>query len=177
MHHSGVRASNEQYRNGELLRSADVDFFDFDEQGVTSVIQEPYTVKPGDSFRLSCFFDSMNKTFGKEGTNEMCDVFIGYYPRQVAPPGFNFMCGPGMGTRVCDSVWEPTLLNNSGLLERQFGSSGRTCSFLGTTVGDISLGGVLIVLVALASIGFFLFASLRGEKVPQPEYHASVNIA
>lgn len=65
MHKSGVRMTNSQFRNNEEIRTGQVEYFDFDQQGGFGVIQDPFTIQPGDSFRVSCEYHAMEgEVFG-----------------------------------------------------------------------------------------------------------------
>ena len=53
MHETGVRAVNEQIRDGEVVRESSVDFFDFGAGGIQHARQEPFALQAGDGFRTS----------------------------------------------------------------------------------------------------------------------------
>jgi len=74
---------NEHIRNGEVIRTSVVDFFDFDQQGSQPVQQETFEILPGDSFRTRCYFngDDDSVKWGAGSHEEMCISFLTYYPR------------------------------------------------------------------------------------------------
>jgi hypothetical protein len=76
MHISGRRMFNQQIRNGEALRVATVDYFDYEQQGTMNVVQDPYTIEPGDAFQTKCYYDSQNERFGLASQDEMCIAFL-----------------------------------------------------------------------------------------------------
>jgi hypothetical protein len=74
MHQTGVRISNELVRNGNVVHEGHIDFFDFAQQGNQAVLQLPYVVEPGDSFKTTCQYQSRSgqELFGissQEGEN------------------------------------------------------------------------------------------------------------
>jgi len=133
MHKSGASASNAQIRNGVELRKGTVQYWDFDQQGSLQIIQEPFQMLPGDSFRTTCNYVSpprrgKNKkhVFGISTDQEMCSVYLLYYPRQ---PTLSF-CGIGQGS-VCEGQHHVT--PDFADLGRSFGSQlavDRTCDTL-----------------------------------------------
>ena len=76
MHQTGIRMSNELVRNGSVVHTGHVDFFDFSQQGAQTVRQSPYVVEPGDSFKTTCQYRSRSgqEIFGlssEEGENNL----------------------------------------------------------------------------------------------------------
>lgn len=129
MHMHGKSMTNEQIRNGEVIREGKVEYWDFDQQGSFEVVQPPFQILPGDAFRTVCNYDTSDTViFGGPSQSEMCLVFIYYYPRQISSTGFGdtpYMCGlkldiilPGCGT---DHVSTPNF-NNTSQLNRSFGT-------------------------------------------------------
>ena len=94
MHEAGRVMRTDQIRNGQVVRSAQVDYFDFNQQGAFAVTQEPYEIWPGDSFRTRCSYDASDHTryFGFGSQDEMCVNFFWYYPKQVKSL-FPLACG------------------------------------------------------------------------------------
>jgi hypothetical protein len=124
MHKSGIRAVNEQIRGGEVVRAGVVDFFDFDQQGNQPVQQEPYQILAGDGFNTVCYYRSQDGAeFGLSSEQEMCIVFIQYYPRQVVLDGFGLACGYGIGFGICGAEWSPRTLSSEAVLQRGFGGT------------------------------------------------------
>lgn len=73
---------NEQFRDGELIRTGVVDYYDFDQNGGPPVQQETFEIWPGDAFRTRCYFDSNDgEVWGLASQDEMCIAFLYYYPR------------------------------------------------------------------------------------------------
>lgn len=71
MHTSGTRMVNELVRDEEVVHTSAVEVFDFDQQGSYRVPMQPYEVKPGDTFRTSCYYRDGNQ-FGTSSQEEMC---------------------------------------------------------------------------------------------------------
>lgn len=110
MHGTGTRMTNEQLRNGEVVRNSSVEVWEFDQNGNVPIQQQPFQIFPGDSFRTNCYYrGKADTTFGlgsQEGespfptlsvfrraltphcipfasiafVSEMCIVFAYYYP-------------------------------------------------------------------------------------------------
>jgi hypothetical protein len=76
MHISGRRMTNEQIRGTEVVRVGTADYFDYEQQGTQNIVQEPFTIEPGDSFRTKCYFESNGERFGLASQDEMCIAFI-----------------------------------------------------------------------------------------------------
>lgn len=133
MHMSGVRMSNSHVRNGEVIRRAEAQFWDFDQQGSLTVVQQPFTIAPGDSFRTSCIYNTKNdEQFGLASSQEMCIAFLFYYPRQA----FNFgdlelpyLCGMRFGDfyPACNVDWSNSSLSDMSQVGRSFGVAPSTC--------------------------------------------------
>ena len=60
MHQTGKSMVNEQIRDGEIIRTSAIDFFNFDQQGNQAVQQDPFEVLPGDSFNTVCYYQSQD---------------------------------------------------------------------------------------------------------------------
>lgn len=138
MHRTGDAMQNQHIRNGQVIREGRVDFFDFNHQGAYGIQQEPFTIEPGDSFRTTCQYSSPDAVFGISSQEEMCVVFIGYYPRTtrsffgIEVP---FTCGYNISIPGCESDWQQTALESLSDLDRMFGTSPGTCAGTG---GDTS---------------------------------------
>lgn len=96
MHEVGSRMVSSQYRGLSKIRESVVDYYDFDLNGAYGMIQAPYEVEPGDSFKVECFYKSKNPGdevvyFGPASNEEMCISFLWYYPRLENSPQF---CSP-----------------------------------------------------------------------------------
>ena len=85
MHQIGKRMTNELLRSDNLVNKKIVDFWDFDQSGVSLVQQQPHKMKKGDNenYRTTCYYDSHEgNTFGLESHDEMCMTFWYYHPKQ-----------------------------------------------------------------------------------------------
>lgn len=71
MHTKGVRMVNELVRDGEVIHTASVEVFEFEQQGSYLVPMQPYQVQPGDTFRTSCYYRNGTE-FGSGSRDEMC---------------------------------------------------------------------------------------------------------
>jgi Copper type II ascorbate-dependent monooxygenase, C-terminal domain len=87
MHYSGHAMYNEHVRNGHVIRTGAVDFFEFAVSAGPAVQQNSFEIRPGDAFNVQCFYRnddaSANRTFGLASSQEMCVAFLLYYPRKV----------------------------------------------------------------------------------------------
>ena len=76
MHDFGVAMFNEVIRGGEVMHRASVDYFDFAQSGIFEVQQDTFTIKPGDSIRTSCSFNTTSSKksieYGFGSQDEMC---------------------------------------------------------------------------------------------------------
>ena len=138
MHMSGVRMVNSQIRNDEVIRRAEVQFWDFDQQGSLSVVQQPFTISPGDAFRTSCIYNAQNgEDFGLGSSQEMCMTFLFYYPRVsfeipgIEIPGMEipYLCGLTVGDWFppCGVDWSNSSLSDISQVMRSFGVAPLTC--------------------------------------------------
>ena len=127
MHQSGTRMYNSQVRNGEVIRTANVDFFDFDQQGSFATVQPPYQIQAGDGFETSCYYRSNGELFGLSSQQEMCIAYLWYYPRATFG-NFPLACGFGFTLfPPCNPSWESISLGDELDLGRTFGESGDSC--------------------------------------------------
>ena len=128
MHEQGARMYNDLIRDGEVIHTANVDFFDYPQQGIYSVIQEPYTLMPGDSFRTTCQYKTPKEWFfGSGSQEEMCIAFVWYYPKQFAFNVFPLTCGMYFndlyGIGECESEHTSQVLSSEADLGRTFGGA------------------------------------------------------
>ena len=127
MHEQGARMYNDVIRDGEVVHTANVDYFDYPQQGIYSVIQEPYTLMPGDTFRTTCQYKTPREWYFGEGSQEeMCIAFVWYYPKQFGLGGiFPLTCGVDFGDRYgiyeCEEIHSQTVLGDETELGRLFG--------------------------------------------------------
>jgi len=133
MHTTGSSMYNAQIRDGKTIHKGSVEFYDFSQAGMYSVIQEPFDIRPGDSFQTSCFYSAgANTTFGLGSADEMCIAYLFYYPRQVVPGsnGFPYTCAVGLGDFFpqCEEVLTSRSLESTSQFNRSFGeSTNATC--------------------------------------------------
>ena len=142
MHKEGSRIVNEQLRDGDVVRFGSIDFWEFDQNGNAAVQQDPFVIKPGDSFRTSCYFNANDDTvFGLSSSEEMCMAFLYYFPRKTVPVPvsdfvegaegtiqFPWMCGYEIGASACETTYKAALLGDESDLDRAFGSKPDQCS-------------------------------------------------
>lgn len=76
-----ITATQQQIRNGTVIRESKVEFFEFEHDGEHMARQDSFEVLPGDSFRTSCYFetDRDDLIFGSGSDDEMCSVSFVYY--------------------------------------------------------------------------------------------------
>lgn len=120
MHQVGKRMTNELFRGDTLVNRAVVDFWDFDQNGVSQVQQQPYKMKKGDYYRTTCYYESDDEDtkFGLESQDEMCMTFLYYYPKQP----FFYGCGYNNYGEVCGADYTYAALRSGSTFGR-FGTS------------------------------------------------------
>ncbi len=127
MHKTGATASNEHIRNGQVIRTSRVNFWDFDQQGDFAVVQAPFQLNPGDSFRTVCNYNTPKDViWGLASDEEMCMAFLYYYPRTVSDMGIAISCGLGFNDILpgCEATYNVTTSQVRSLEEiRTFGGS------------------------------------------------------
>ena len=118
MHQVGRRMTNQVLRDDSILNEAVIDYYDFDQRGIALVRQEPYTLKKGDSFHTTCYYESQNDaTFGLGSREEMCMTFYYYYPKQK----FLFSCGPPLFWKgPCSAKYDSMTLDGDSNFDREF---------------------------------------------------------
>jgi Copper type II ascorbate-dependent monooxygenase, C-terminal domain/DOMON domain/Copper type II ascorbate-dependent monooxygenase, N-terminal domain len=134
MHEIGARMTNEQIRDGQVLRTAAIDYWEFDQNGNAAIQQDPFVIKPGDGFKTTCYFNGNDdRVFGMASSEEMCMTFLYYYPRakiriEEIDLEFPWICGFGLGFEPCETNHQADSLASLQDLDRNFGvSSGETC--------------------------------------------------
>jgi len=118
MHQTGVRMVNEVIRGDEVVHTAKVEVYDFDQQGQFQPQQESYQLQAGDKFRTTCYYKD-GSTFGLGSQDEMCIGFLLYYPAKKFN-GIPFVC-PYPGRFPCAEDYVATDLNDYEELGRTFG--------------------------------------------------------
>lgn len=142
MHQTGVRMTNDQIRDGQVIRTGSTEYWDFDQAGEMSVQQPSFVVQPGDSFRTTCYYDNGNKNdtiFGASTQDEMCMAFMYYWPRKMytvpvdvggginVPMELSWVCGYDIPFEGCSSTYTYETLQSSDDLGRTFGHRYGTC--------------------------------------------------
>ena len=78
MHVSGISMISRQIRGGDVVRTSETEFFDFDQQGLQVVQQVPFQVLPGDEFQVQCTYSnpSREREFGISSQEGKFDCII-----------------------------------------------------------------------------------------------------
>lgn len=102
--------------------------WEFDQQGNAVVLQQPFQIAPGDSFRTSCYYrESSSTNFGLGSDEEMCIAFIFYFPRKLISNTLPWICGYQVDfLGVCDSPYESVVLPSEAAIGRHFGQVSAT---------------------------------------------------
>lgn len=87
MHAHGKAMSVQVERGPQVVRSARVDYYDFDAAGIFTnpSVGAGFKLQKGDVYRVKCFYDAGQQTtvkFGLGSEDEMCMSFLSYYPKQ-----------------------------------------------------------------------------------------------
>jgi Copper type II ascorbate-dependent monooxygenase, N-terminal domain/Copper type II ascorbate-dependent monooxygenase, C-terminal domain/DOMON domain len=132
MHMTGVSMVNYHIRNEQVIRMGKVEFWDFDQQGDFAVVQAPFQMNPGDSFRTVCKYDSTNDvSWGIASEQEMCIAFLYYYPRKLISDEIPIICGLGVGDFLpgCEVTYSNSTQDFMmyDQLERSFGTAPSSC--------------------------------------------------
>jgi hypothetical protein len=163
MHKSGVSATNLVKRDGRIVHEARVDYFDFEQRGSLAPQQQAYQIMAGDSFHSTCNYENgarENKTFGLSSQEEMCIVFMTYYPRKTLFNTFPFICGYGIDILGCGTSFQRNDHLIPSSLNRTFGLSINNGNCLvpssqtmqdGNQIDRTSTSGVSSVSIVLAS--------------------------
>jgi hypothetical protein len=134
MHQVGLRMTNEQIRDSEVVHSASVEHWEYEQNGNAAVQQGSFVVQPGDSFRTTCYYDDPDgsRTFGLASEEEMCMAFLYYYPRRNFDlgQGFNisWYCGYDMLIPQCNAAYETRALDTVQELNREYAIRNPQCS-------------------------------------------------
>ena len=116
MHATGKRSVTELFRGDKIVNTASVDYWDFDQNGAAVVRQKPYKLKKGDNYHTTCYFESYKITkFGLASSDEMCMVFIYYYPKQSS----FINCGPHFYQSSCDASYSSSTLASDSFFDRE----------------------------------------------------------
>jgi hypothetical protein len=120
MHGHGRRMVNQIVRNGQVIHEASVDYWDFAQNGLKSVQQQPYVMRVGDQIRTICYYDANSSTtFGLGSLNEMCLAFLSYYPAQNIAASY---CAVGK-SRPCSESYSSRILKSEKDIGRVFGTT------------------------------------------------------
>ena len=86
MHKSGERMVNVQWdgETAEPKRTTEISRFDFSQGAGYASREGAFAISPGDSFSTICYFRDRGVVFGSGSNQEMCQVFLWYYPKTKA---------------------------------------------------------------------------------------------
>jgi hypothetical protein len=163
MHEVGLRITNEQMRDGKVLRSAHVEFWEFAQNGNAVVQQDSFVLKPGDTFRTTCYYEDQagDRTWGLASSEEMCMAFLYYHPRQRFNVGgfeTSWSCGYNLPIPPCQATYEKRMLESKDELHREFAIANSQCAISesneedGGSVSSVMFAGA----VAAGSLGAML---------------------
>jgi hypothetical protein len=113
------------------------------------VRQRPYQVFPGDAFSSTCIYETANgTTFGLASTQEMCEVFLFYYPAKTIFDRGQWSCGLGIPIAACNVTVDTSLYaisdeSNIDFFERTFGASTSDQCFQKPTELTIGVGSAV----------------------------------
>jgi DOMON domain/Copper type II ascorbate-dependent monooxygenase, C-terminal domain/Copper type II ascorbate-dependent monooxygenase, N-terminal domain len=134
MHETGTRMVNRVLdKNGTIKHEGWIDYWDATQSGLfptsstSSRSSTPFTLAAGDFIETRCYFDATKSTredtqvtnWGDGSQDEMCQVFLWYYPRQ--PKAIS--CGYGIRQRACSATHVSERLDHEEQLERVFGNT------------------------------------------------------
>jgi Copper type II ascorbate-dependent monooxygenase, C-terminal domain len=114
---------------------ANPSFFLYSQMGAQIMIEEPYELRAGDSFKTTCMYNNQDeeRVFGKNSDDEMCLHLVTYYPRRHLGSS-PFICGPGMhfgDPQECEGTYtrvqENEVIQNSLDFVRPFGVPASVC--------------------------------------------------
>ena len=93
MHSHGKRIVNHVIRNDKVIHESYIDYWDFRYKSAVAATNAPFQMRKGDSFLTKCYYNDNSDThFGIGTQDEMCQVFIYYYPKQpLAYCGVNYI--------------------------------------------------------------------------------------
>jgi hypothetical protein len=129
MHETGTRMVNSVLdKNGTKKHEGWIDYWDVTQSGLfpASSGTGSFTLAAGDSIETRCYFDATKSTkestrvtnWGDASQDEMCLVFLWYYPRQPNAAS----CGYGIRQRACSAKHVSERLDHDEQLNRVFGS-------------------------------------------------------
>jgi hypothetical protein len=152
------RSVTELFRGDKIVNTASVDYWDFDQNGAAVVRQKPYKLKKGDNYHTTCYFESYKNTkFGLGSSEEMCMVFIYYYPKQSS-----FIdCSPGnFYLPSCSSSYSSSTLASDSFFDRAMSDTTSTPG--APTAAPESISGTNRMASSLFTIvlGIFTFSLL-----------------
>ena len=165
-----MRISNQVIRSGAEVHEGAVDYFDFALKGSFQVMQTSFVVKRGDAFRTTCYYNTTGNTyFGLSSGQEMCNMFLLYYPVQAIPEG---RCAYSKKRdSECAAAYNWTLTNEIGL-GRMFGVPKTSHLTVATSKSQPLLSLVLTVAV-LAVFAYLVIYHINKKKSVQQYNHIS----
>jgi hypothetical protein len=161
MHQRGMAAKNELIRDGEVVHTGQVDYFQFELQGIQSIQQTPYEVRRGDGFNSYCYYKNENYgSFGRNASQEMCMITLMYYPKKTWLGMAPWFCSPQPIFPPCLAEYEsqtldelPRKFNESTTeecVEPESGTSGASMAAFGFSLASML---TLVSFVSLESLG------------------------
>jgi dopamine beta-monooxygenase len=122
MHAKGVAAVTKHYRNGQEIRAAKTNYFDFAQAGIHNIRQGSYQIQAGDSFTSSFYFQDEDDTvMGKGSKDEMCFAALVYYPAKRIYGQAPWVCTYDIPLAVCNASITYTLSSIHDTSFRTFG--------------------------------------------------------
>ena len=154
-HATGKRVVGEVFRDGESVSKSALDYYDFDQNGAPAVRKDPFIMKKGDSYKTSCYYESdKNTKFGLGSSEEMCMVFIYYYPRI---PYFSACGSPTDYFGICKGDYSYTRLDDDSNFDRAMTD---TSGINDEPEDSTSSGSKSIVKFSMAHLVLTMFAVL-----------------
>ena len=132
MHTTGTRMIQETLRDGEVMHSSSVDYYDFNQMGMFNEQLAPFQLKRGDAFRTACMYGAKESTvFGLGSEDEMCITFFHYYPKQSTMVDCIYLGDAAWGLQYHPCLvgeYTKTELNGEEEVGRFFGTVPDQCS-------------------------------------------------
>jgi hypothetical protein len=104
--------------------------------GIHAVRQQPFQLLPGDAFSSSCIYETANGTwFGRSSLEEMCTIFIFYYPAKTIFNRGQWACGLGVPISACNATTEMSRITSTDENNEATTDSLQTFDFFERTFG------------------------------------------
>jgi hypothetical protein len=160
-HATGKRVVGEVFRDDKSVSKSVLDYWDFDQNGAPTARKDPFIMKKGDRYKASCYYESYKETkFGLGSAEEMCMVFVLYYPKIPF-----FACGsPNEASGVCKGVYSNSQLDDNSNFDRAMtdttGTNDDSENEPADDSEDTSAGFKSSVKCSLANLALTMFAVL-----------------